>query len=586
MIDSTGTHRVTFIILRYMRRPILVLVSVYSISMVGWVMIPGVGTGESAEPLSFFHAFYFLTYTATTTGFGEIPAEFSDAQRRWSIVSLYGGVIAWLYAVGSIIGLLQNPHFRGALAQRRFARLVARIREPFVIICGFGSTGSLLARGLSEAGVTGVVLDTDKDRINALNLRDYRVSMPGLCANARVPARLCDAGLRRANCRAVVALTGDEEVNLKIAVTARLLNPGVEVITHSTSEAHEETLASLGKDVHIVDPFHTFARYLGATIDNPGIYVLNRWLAGDRGANLDGVPDLPRGTWVLCGYGRMGRNIREALNDVGVETIVIDPHSDGAIDDVPDLIAARASQATLAQAGVERAAGLVAGTDDDAYNLSIVLNARALNAGIFIIVRQDLHMNEILYAQAGAQIIMQPSLVSARRILFELIAPLLKPLFEHLRGGDDRVLLQQVLDELRARVGSKVAPRLWTVDVTPADAPALAGLLANGARVALADILRNPVARDEQLAVVPLVVRSGETIEVMPDGERALQGGDQILLCGRDVVHRTLEGTLHNEYTLRYLITGVDEPRGYFMRWLSERRLRARRESVATFSPD
>jgi hypothetical protein len=29
--------------------------------------------------MSFFHALYFMTYTATTTGFGELPGEFSDA---------------------------------------------------------------------------------------------------------------------------------------------------------------------------------------------------------------------------------------------------------------------------------------------------------------------------------------------------------------------------------------------------------------------------------------------------------------------------------------------------------------------------
>ena len=32
-----------------------------------------------------------------------------------------------------------------------------------------------------------------------------------------------------------------------------------------------------------------------------------------------------RGAWVLCGYGRMGREIRESLNAMGIRTVVIDP---------------------------------------------------------------------------------------------------------------------------------------------------------------------------------------------------------------------------------------------------------------------
>ena len=42
MSNTVSSQRVTFIVLRFMRKPILVLVSVYAISMVGWVIIPGV----------------------------------------------------------------------------------------------------------------------------------------------------------------------------------------------------------------------------------------------------------------------------------------------------------------------------------------------------------------------------------------------------------------------------------------------------------------------------------------------------------------------------------------------------------------
>ena len=41
MSNTASSQRVTFIVLRFMRKPILALVSVYAISMVGWVLIPG-----------------------------------------------------------------------------------------------------------------------------------------------------------------------------------------------------------------------------------------------------------------------------------------------------------------------------------------------------------------------------------------------------------------------------------------------------------------------------------------------------------------------------------------------------------------
>lgn len=573
MSSSVSTQRVTFIVLRFMRKPILVLVSVYAVSMVGWVLIPGVEVNGESEELSFFHAFYFLTYTATTTGFGEIPITFSNGQRMWSIVSLYAGVLAWLYAVGSIIHLLQNPHFRQAVAESRFTKQVARIREPFVIICGFGNTGSLLTRGLSDAGTTAVIIDSDPDRIMALSLRDYHVTMPGICADARIPSVLIEAGLRRPNCRAVVALTPDEDVNLKISVSATLLNPSVKVITQSTSTIYEETLATLGEDVHIIDPFQTFAKYLGAIIHTPAVRTLNDWLVGAQGIDLEVSSRPPVGTWILCGYGRMGHWIRDSLSALGIATVVIEPEPGGEEVDSKDFVVGRANRQSLEIAGVERAAGVVAGTDSDAYNVSILLNAKALNPDLFMVVRQNHHRNEVVFNAAEADLVMQPTLVSARRILFLLTAPLLKALFERMRESQlhtDDDFIQRVLDDLRENVGG-TRPRLWTVHVSTESAPALMDFVEEGRSVSLEGLLRDPSDRARRLPAVPLVIESSGEVTVMPTLSTPVTPGDAILFCGTDRVPHLLDATLHNHYTLRYLITAVEEPRSLALRWVRSR---------------
>ena len=131
MATTSDLDRVSMVVLRYMRRPSFVLVIVYAIGISGMALIPGRDLAGNTEYMSLFHAFYFFTYTATTIGFGEIPQEFSDAQRLWAILCIYMGVVAWLYAIGSILRLLQNPHFILAINEHRFARSVRAIREPF-----------------------------------------------------------------------------------------------------------------------------------------------------------------------------------------------------------------------------------------------------------------------------------------------------------------------------------------------------------------------------------------------------------------------------------------------------------------------
>ncbi|MDZ7622702.1 MAG: ion channel [Candidatus Competibacteraceae bacterium] len=71
--------------------------------------------------MSFFHAFYFISYTATTIGFGEIPNAFSESQRMWVTLCIYLSVIGWAYSIGALLALLQDQNFRNAVRLQRFA---------------------------------------------------------------------------------------------------------------------------------------------------------------------------------------------------------------------------------------------------------------------------------------------------------------------------------------------------------------------------------------------------------------------------------------------------------------------------------
>jgi len=573
---KSDSSKVIFIVLRYMRRPLLALIAVYVTSMVGWILIPG----SDGQNLGFFHAFYFLTYTVTTTGFGELPHAFTEAQRMWGIVSLYAGVIAWFYALGSIIGLVQNDDFKRSVAERRFAKQVERIREPFYLVCGYGGTGALLVRGLSDAGKTVIVLDMDEERISTIPLRDYRSLVFGFHADVRNPHVLIGAGIQKPNCEAVVALTRNEDVNLKVSVTARMLNPSASVLTQSTSEIHEEILSTLGENVHIVDPFQTYAKYVGATIDNPLIHTLNQWLSGTPGATLDDRFQPPEGAWILCGYGRMGRWFRESLERQGVENIVIEPNPGPYAAQVPGMVVGRASRENLMKSGVEKAAGLLAGTDRDSDNMSILLTAKALNPGIFTIVRQNRYRNEVVFRGGEADLIMTPQLVSARRMLFLMIAPMMKPFFESLRARSDEhggLFVDSVIDHLADVVGG-TQPKVWTIGALETSSRAMLHTMACGGTVRLRHLVSDPVDRTKRLACAPLVLYSGEDVSVLPDLDQPVYPGDEILMCGDARAYNLVEATLSNDYTLYYLITGKEFPRGWVFQWLLSRR---RQDAVA-----
>ncbi len=566
--SSVDISRVSFIVMREMRVPIIALITVYSVSIFGMVFIPGPVVDGEEQYMSIFHAFYFMTYTATTTGFGEIPFEFSNAQRFWAIACLYVSVITWLYAIGSIIHLIQNPFFVSALAEWKFSKRVQRIPGPYFIICGFGDTGSVLTRGLSDYGMSAVIIDSSEERIKALQLRNYTVAMPGLCADASVPKHLLEAGVRRKNCKFVVAITNNEEANLKISALARSLNSDIGIITMSKVEVFEETLATLGGEVHIVDPFKTYAKVLAAAMHNPGFYALNNWLVREHGASLNKYVNPPLGTWIICGYGRMGHEVNRVLTKYGIKTAVIDPHDSKEGEHIERYIVGRTTAKTLAMAGIEQAAGILAGTDDDGHNLGILLNARYFNRRLFTIVRQNRHQNAVAFDASKVDMIMQPSLVTARRILFLLIAPLLKSFFRYLLANQPGRMeeMEAVIKELRSKIGKKT-PHLITVDFNREKSPAVIQWLDQGKKVYLGDLLADPRGRHKRLDIVVFVIKSGETECILPDLDYEIKEGDQLLYCGTLLASRLFNATINSEYKLFYIQNGLYLPRGYVAQW-------------------
>ncbi|MBT8115866.1 MAG: hypothetical protein KJP04_10805 [Arenicella sp.] len=159
-----------FLVLRRLRAPLILLVSVYAVATFVMTLIPGVDEDGNVWYMSFFHAFYFVSFMGTTIGFGEIPYAFSDAQRAWVLVCIYISVSAWLYAIGSMLNLLQNQAFRQALSRKAFERSINRIDLPFYLICGYGETGALINEGLAELGLQTIIIDYNPDRTSSIEI--------------------------------------------------------------------------------------------------------------------------------------------------------------------------------------------------------------------------------------------------------------------------------------------------------------------------------------------------------------------------------------------------------------------------------
>ena len=559
-------HSTLFLILRRMRAPLIFLIVSYAVSILGMTLIPGVdANGQPSPPMDFFHAFYFISYTATTIGFGEIPTAFSDAQRAWTIVAIYLTVIVWIYSIGTILELLQDPAMQRAMRANRFETRVKRLGQPFYLIAGCGETGVLLLQALDSRNQQAVVLDIDPARVGELELGQYHLDIPALTADARYPENLIAAGLHHPLCAGVITLTNDDPVNLSVAVTTKLLRPDLPILCRADSLDTAANMASFGIE-EVVNAFEVFGEHLAIAINNPGHHLLYQWLTGVPGERLAMPMEPPRGRWLVCGYGRFGHAVSRHLGKEGNELVVVDEHL--AAGQAHSVIGRGTEAHTLLEAGIEQAVGIVAGTDDDIANLSIAMTARQLKPELFMVLRQNRHANAALFERFAANATMQPSSIVAHEFLSLLTTPLLSRFFNlALNQGD--AWADVALSRIAAVVGDTV-PEVWDLELSKTKTLAIWQTLREGVTVRLGDLMRAPSNREDSLACIPLLLKRGCEEILVPDNDTPLHDGDRILFCGEAHTRRQQALGLHDYNMLNYLLTGNEAPGGLVWRRLAE----------------
>ncbi|MDH3282267.1 MAG: NAD-binding protein [Gammaproteobacteria bacterium] len=546
-------HNLVFIFLRRLRGPLIVLILVYAISVLGLVMIPGIDDQGQPWNMDFFHAFYFVSFMGSTIGFGEVPYPFTDAQRFWVLFCIYITVFAWLYAIASTLTLLQDPALQHAVTHNSFARNVRNMTEPFYLVCGYGDTGQLVVQGLTQRGIRAVVLDHDQERINALELENLDLFVPGLEADVSRPDVLAEAGLQNSRCAGLISVTCEDEINLKVAITAKLLNPDLPVVCRSEHHDVALNMESFGTD-EIVNPFDLFADRLAMALHSPALYAIHEWLTSGPPAPLSEPLQPPRGSWILCGYGRFGKAVEQYLSFEGISATIVEANP-SATDAPDEAILGRGTEAvTLKQAGVEQAVGIIAGTDDDTNNLSIIMTARELNPGLFTVSRQNKEENRRIFDAAELDLTMRRSDIIARKILTLVTNPLLSEFFA-MANKDDHEWANQLASRIIG-VSHPSTPLTWTIHVAKAEAPALAIEIFQGSTVALGELLRDPTDREQLLPVVVLLAKRGSTRFALPAADLVLELGDRILLCGQQQALTRMRGTVANANSLEYVRGG------------------------------
>lgn len=154
--------------------------------------------------------------------------------------------------------------------------------------------------------------------------------------------------------------------------------------------------------------------------------------------------------YIICGFGRVGRNIAQELHSTGRHFVAIDPdESNFAIsrERFPGLLYLHGDASDddlMLAADVGDARGVFAVTGDDGKNIMITLTAKQLNPRVRAVARCHELRNSEKLRRAGADNVVSPDFTGGMRLASTMIRPHVVSFFEEMLRTEHRLRLEEV----------------------------------------------------------------------------------------------------------------------------------------------
>ena len=228
--------------------------------------------------------------------------------------------------------------------------------------------------------------------------------------------------------------------------------------------------------------------------------------------------------YIICGFGKVGSATWEQIHRRSEDVVVIE--SNPALADNARALGALVVEGdathndVLESAGIKRARSLIACVRDDSDNLVIVLSAKSICGDLLVISRATEPESEDKLKLAGADRIVSPQTVGARRIAAMALDSSLARFVDLVVEGD---LVELEIEQL----------------TIPGESP-LDG-----------STLRKSRIRELSGATILAIEASRDGVQLNPDPDRLLAGGDVLVAIGTrthiDALNQMLSGPATND---------------------------------------
>jgi voltage-gated potassium channel len=253
---------------------VIVLAIIILVGSVGYWFI---GEGQ----YSFLDCLYMTVITITTVGYSEI-IDFSSntVGRVFTIFVALSGIGILAYVLTSLTATIVEGELTKSFRRRRMEKTAKKARDHY-IVCGMGWAGLYIVNELRETKRDHVIIDIDKDKIDKnLGTMPNETFIEGNATDNNI---LLKAGISKAT--GLFAVTGDDNQNIVICLTAKQLNNSVRIVAQCNEMKNLDKMSRVGADA-VVSPGYISGMRMAAEMIRPTVVDFLDKMLHDQDVNL------------------------------------------------------------------------------------------------------------------------------------------------------------------------------------------------------------------------------------------------------------------------------------------------------------
>lgn len=235
-------------------RKILALVALlWLVGTLGYMLLEGWG---------FVDALFMTAISLTTTGYGETHP-LTVPGKIFTIGLLVLGVGFFIYAISILSEAAVEGQVQGYFKKKKMEKTITKLQKHY-IICGFGRIGRIIVETLLQSNVPVVVIEHDPLVIQEIE-KENILHVQGDATQEEI---LREAGIARA--RGIITVLQSDADNVYTTLTARTMNPGIQVIARASDAKSERRMIQAGAN-RVISPYEIGARRMAFAALKPTV---------------------------------------------------------------------------------------------------------------------------------------------------------------------------------------------------------------------------------------------------------------------------------------------------------------------------